>query len=111
MDVTDSTYGTVTVLHLSGAFIGDDCEELDVQLQNCVGAENYKIVLEVDKVPFIDSDGLDKLLAIAFDFNKHGGDARVAAPNDIINDVLKATRVDSLVQVYEDVEEAVKSLL
>lgn len=111
MEITKSHRGSVKVLSLSGALIGKDCDPLEAELHECLDSENFKIVLEVEQVPFVDSEGLDKLLAIAFDLNKRGGDARVAKPNDVVKDVLKATRVDTLIQVFDDIEEAVKSLL
>lgn len=111
MEVTQIHRGSVRVLSLSGPFIGSECDPLDSHVQECIDSNFLKIVLDVEKISFIDSDGLDRILDIVLDLSKRGGDARVAAPNDICKDILAVTRIDTLIQIFDEVEEAVKSLL
>ena len=111
MEVTQSHRGPVRVLSLTGAFIGEECDALDSLVQECIDTDYLRIVIDIEQVPFIDSDGLDKILDVALDLSKRGGDARVAAPNDICRDILAVTRIDSLIHIFDKVEEALKSLL
>ena len=111
MEVTQSHRGPVRVLSLTGAFIGGECDSLDSYVQECIDSDYLKIVIDIGQVPFIDSDGLDKILDVALDLSKRGGDTRVASPNDICNDILTVTRIDSLIQIFDGLEEAVNSLL
>lgn len=111
MEVTQSHRGPVRVLSLTGAFIGDECESFDSLVQECIDSNYLRIVIDIKLVPFIDSDGLDKILDVVLDLTKRGGDTRVASPNDICNDILSVTRIDALIQIFDNVEDAVKSLL
>ena len=111
MEVTQIHRGLVRVLSLTGAFIGEECDALDSFVQECIDTDYLRIVIDIEQVPFIDSDGLDKILDVVLDLSKRGGDARVASPNDICNDILTVTRIDSLIQIFDNVEEAVESLL
>lgn len=104
-------HGGTCVLAVSGPLVAEDCESLELELEECIRTHTLKVVVEIGKVPFIDSDGLDKLLDMVSNLNKHGGDARVAGPNEVCKDIFKATRIDSFVQVYDDVDSALKSLL
>lgn len=98
-------------MSLTGAFIGEECDALDSLVQECIDTDYLRIVIDIEQVPFIDSDGLDKILDVVLDLSKRGGDTRVASPNDICNDILTVTRIDSLIQIFDNVEEAVESLL
>lgn len=111
MEVTQIHRGPVRVLSLTGAFIGDECDALDSHVRECIDSDYLKIVIDIEQVPFIDSDGLDKILDLVLDLSKRGGDARMAAPNEICSDILTVARIDALIQIFDQVEEAVKSLL
>lgn len=111
MDVTQSQQGPITVLSINGPIIGGELGSLDTHVDECIKAGLLKIILDIGQVPFIDSEGIDKILAITFDMGKQGGDARVATPNDVCRDIFAATGVDGMIQIFEARDAAVKSLL
>ena len=111
VEVAQSHRGPVRVLSLTGAFIGGEWDAFDTHVQECIDSDFLRIVIDIEHVPFIDSDGLDKILDVVLDLSKRGGDARVASPNDICKDILAVTRIDGLIQIFDSVEEAIESLL
>ena len=111
MEVTRSQQGPVVILALRGPLVAKGLEELDAKIGECSTAGLFRIVLEMRESPFIDSAGLEKLQSIALDMGKRGGDVRIASLNDVCRDIFLATRMESLVQVCDDRETAVRSLL
>ena len=111
MEVAQSQQGPVTILTKKGPIVGGEFGPLDSRVDDCVKAGLVRMVLDISDVPFIDSEGLDRILAISSNMGKQGGDARVANPNEVCRDIFKATGIDSMVQILEDRDAAVRTLL
>ena len=60
MDVNQSQQGPVTVLSVSGPIISDEFGPLDERIIECISSNALKIVIEIEQVPFIDSEGLTR---------------------------------------------------
>ena len=110
MEVTKSEQGAVAILSVKGAIIDEDLDTLDGKFAECVSEGRLKIVLDLESVPFIDSAGLEKIQETVSDLGKRGGDLCVSSLNDVCGDIFVTTRVDSLVQVFDDLEAATRSL-
>lgn len=90
---------------LSGAAIG----QLDAQLIACFSQGQPKIVVDLERVPLIDSAGLEWLVDAAEKCFQRGGQAQIAAPNALCSDILRVTGVGEQVEVFDDVTSAVRS--
>ena len=110
MDIVYSERGPITVLAITGAIVTGELEPLETRLAQCVDEECRKIILAIEKVPFIDSNGLDMILNFCLKLGKRHGHARIAEPNEICRDIFIATRLSGFVQVYNSVDEAAQSL-
>lgn len=111
MTILRSQQGPVAILSIVGPIVEDGLEALDKELDRCLNSGSSKIVLEMRQVPFIDSAGLEKIQSVVLHFGKRGGDIRVCALNDVCRDIFLCTRMESFVQVYDDRESAVRSLV
>ena len=111
MDVTKSQQGAVAILALRGPMLAEELGILDEAVDKCVASGQLKIVLDLEHVPFIDSLGLEKILSIVSSLSKLGGSMHVASANTVCRDIFRATRIDGLLQVFENREATVKSLL
>ena len=109
MELEREQHGIVTVLSLRGAIDIEATKVLLPEVMRCKSAGLFQIVLEMRDVPAIDSVGLETIQSLAADLGRRGGDLRLAAVNEICRDILTATRVESLVQVFSDLENAVRS--
>ena len=111
MEVTRSKHGAVAVLSVTGAIIDEDLDTLVAKFGECIDEGRLKVVLDLENVPFIDSAGLERIQDTVSDLGKRGGDLRVSSLNDVCKDIFLVTKTDSLVQVFNDRETAVRSLL
>ena len=111
MEISQSQQGPITILGVSGPIISGEFSPLEARVFECISSNALKIVIEIQQVPFIDGEGLNKILEIVLDVGKRGGYARIASPNDVCNDIFTATRVREMIEVFDDVDAAVKSLL
>jgi anti-sigma B factor antagonist len=111
VEIAKSQQGAVTILTLKGALTAEDVDLLDRKIDECVNAGNCKVVLEIRQVPFIDSAGLERFQGIVSQMGRAGGDVRVASVNEVCRDIFQATRMTTFVQIFDDRESAVRSLL
>ncbi len=111
MEIKRSVEGPVVVLEIHGPMIADDADNFQTALDRCTEMKNYRLVLEISQVPFMDSSILEKIQNTANDFSKRGGRVCIASPDDVCQDILLATRLNNFVPTMPSRDEAVRSLL
>jgi anti-sigma B factor antagonist len=65
-----------------------------------------RIVVDLSRVPFMDSSGLGALIGALKSTRESGGDLRIVAPSAQVSMVLKLSNVDSILIPYPSAEEA-----
>jgi anti-sigma B factor antagonist len=104
-------HGTVTVLVPDGALIEDEVQDFAERVRKCFQAGNVKLVLQLNNVPFVDSSGLETLLALYGEAMAFGGELKVSAPTEIGTDILRATRLNNVIEVYDSTPDARRSFV
>ena len=66
-------------------------------------------VLDLQRIPLLDSAGLELLLDVHEDLTRRGGRLTLAAANELCRDILRATGMADLIESYADVRTAVGS--
>ena len=111
MQVSVSQQGKIALASVSGTMAGEEADKLADAISNCIRHGLSLVVLDLSEVAFIDSESLECLLELASELGRSGGDLRITGLNDVCRDIFAATRVDNLLTVYRDKEEALRSLL
>jgi anti-anti-sigma factor len=68
-----------------------------------------KVVIDLERVPLLDSAGLEWLVDTAEKCFQRGGQVQLAAPTALCGDILRITGVGEQVEVFDDVTSAVRS--
>lgn len=87
---------------------GEEADELRrvvLQLLN----ESKRIVLNLAETPYIDSSGLDTLVASFISARNRGAEIKFAALSPAVQRVLTNTNVNRLFSVYDSTENALKA--
>ncbi|MGQ7296113.1 STAS domain-containing protein [Quadrisphaera sp. KR29] len=100
--------GGVDVLTVHGDVDLYTAPQLRQQLVDLVGQGRHDVVVDLSDVPFIDSSGLGVLVGGLRRARSHGGDLRLAGPNDLTTQVLRATGLTSSFHIHPDVGEALE---
>lgn len=95
----------------SGALIEEEIEDFAQQVRSCFQAGSVKVVLQMNNVPFMDSAALETLLALYGEAMTLGGEIKISAPTEIGRDILKATRLSGIIDVYDSTPEARRSFV
>lgn len=111
MRANAESYGHAVILNIDGEITEDSLKTLqqivDHQLEN---QDLVDLVLNMEKVPFIDSAALEYLLEVHDRLAERFGQVRLARPDENIRKILEITRLESTFEVFKDVPEAIKAL-
>lgn len=88
------------------AAAGDQLRKLMEQIKD-FGQRN--VVLDLRKVPLIDSSGMELLLDLLDQFRSQGGSLKLLAPSPLVAEILAVTGVDRFFEVFSDEVAAVGS--
>jgi len=111
MKIEQSQQGTVAVFVPVGALIDDDRLQFAEVLRKCLDRGNARIIIDMNAVPFVESEGLELLLDIGEAAFEAGGGLRVINPSEMVKDILHATRLERTIEVHKDLIDARRSLL
>ena len=78
-------------------------EDASEAVLECVNVGQPRLVFNLEKVPLIDSEGLDFLLDTRDLCANRGGVFKLAGPNTLCRDILKITGINSQLEVFDDV--------
>lgn len=84
-------------------------EEILGKVKSTISDEYNMIVLDMEKVSFMDSLSLGMLVPLLLYTKRLGGAMKIARPNASIRKLFSILQIDKILDVYDTVEEAVES--
>ncbi|MBE0558350.1 MAG: STAS domain-containing protein [Proteobacteria bacterium] len=110
MRFTVKEQGDVTVIQLNGNVMGGpDATSLNEELHKCVGQGKKKVVVDLGDVKFMNSSGLGMLIRALTTMRNAGGDMKLARASEKIESLLMVTKLITVFDHYEKVEEATQA--
>jgi anti-sigma B factor antagonist len=112
MHITNHEVNGVSVVALDGRIVlGEESNSLREKLKNLVAEGKKKIVLNVDKVKYIDSAGLGTLIAGHISAQKQGATLRLSNLGSKFHEMLQITKLVTVFDVYDTEAAAISSFL
>lgn len=100
----------IVVFELSGKIMGGpDATIINDKLHEQIESGKIKVVVDLGKVNWMNSSGLGILISGLTTVRNAGGDLKLAAITDRIQSLLMITKLLTVFDTYETVEEAVAS--
>ncbi|NTV47037.1 MAG: STAS domain-containing protein [Chlorobiales bacterium] len=110
MKYTEKLIGNITVIELKGDVLGGpDATVLTSRLRELIKEERKNIVLDLSDVEYMNSSGLGMMTTALTTVNKAGGSLKLANPAERIKSLLVITKLVTLFDAYDSVDEAVSS--
>ena len=111
MIVKEDKFGTVTSLAPAGPITSDDRRQLLEALNRILASPNPRLVIGMGEVPYVDSSGLELFLDIAHDLRGRGLPLKLADLTTTCREILDLTEMLKEFELYNTVEDAVRSFL
>src|SRR5229473_2420917 len=97
----------VAVLEMNGRIVlGNDAKTIEWNLAELLKENQKKVVFDLAGVTLVDSTGVGIIVMCYAKLKKSGGVLRVAGVNGMVEDTLRLTSVDKLIEFYPSVAEA-----
>lgn len=106
MNLPTEIFGEVIVVHTPEEVGSDQAERLENYLTTL---ERHKVVVDLDGTEQLDSAGLSLLVNSQEALRALDGDLKIATANATNRTILKITRLDQQLEVFDTVIDAVKS--
>jgi anti-sigma B factor antagonist len=109
MKITVKEVGGVTVIELDGRLAGDEGRRLARQVRKLLADGKTRFLVSVDRVSYVDSNGVGTLVRALTSAKAAGGDLRVIKPNERVQELLTLTNLGQILDVLESEEAGIAS--
>ena len=112
LQITQRSRNDVVILGVTGRLIFSGNEEslLRNEVAALVSAGERKLVVDLSHATYIDSGGVGSLVTAYLHTVRRGGQLKVICPNERVCRVLRITHLTSVLDVFEDESQALRSL-
>lgn len=103
MELTTQRQDEVVIITVRGEIDLYNAKKLSDALESAHQEGVKNIIIDVEKVSYIDSTGIGALIKGKKIFNSADGDVKLASVQESIQDVFNRTKLDSIFKYYENI--------
>lgn len=101
--------GIVDIVRGDAPFNAEAADQFRKLMEQLKTSGQRNVVVDLRKVPLIDSSGLETLLDLLEQVRGRGGSLKLLAPSPLVAEILNVTGVDQFFEIYADEVQAVGS--
>jgi anti-sigma B factor antagonist len=102
----------IVVIDVDGKIVlGDGDVEIKQAVDSLLQKGSKHVILNLAKVPYLDSAGLGEIMRCFTALRRDGGDFKLLSPNHRIIDLLSITKLLNVFDIYDNEPSAIKSFL
>lgn len=110
MKLSTRTAGAVTIIDIEGKILlGEGDVEIKKTVDDFLGSGRRNIILNLAKVPYIDSAGLGEMIRCFTAVRKAGGELKLLSPNQRLKDLFTITKLLNVFDLYNEESAALQS--
>ncbi|UCC80879.1 MAG: STAS domain-containing protein [Candidatus Zixiibacteriota bacterium] len=109
MEITTKINGDVAVINLEGRLDLNSSNQLKDASREFFSKDNCKLVLNMDRVDFINSSGLGALVSILKEVRNHKGELKISNLAEYVKEIFDITQLSSIFDICEDESHALNS--
>ncbi len=109
MEIIQRENNSIPVIDIIGEVDLYNAKDIKDVLDAMIKSGQYQIILNLAKVPFMDSSGIGTLVTAMYKLKKYHGGMKVINTVGSVAKVFKMTGMDSHLEICESEEEAVNS--
>jgi anti-sigma B factor antagonist len=109
MEVSKRQIGNIAFVDVSGRIVAGELMPLRETIREILARGEDNIVLNLQKVPYIDSAGIGELVTALVGVRRQGGCLRLMSLTPKVREVLDITKLLTVFQVFENEAQALDS--
>jgi len=111
LSIATSKIGLVHTVTPRFPVIEQNIAQLEQEIQSSFQGGSVQILIDFSEVSHIDSKGLEFLLDSVEEAQKRGGNVKLCNLNQLCKDILLATRLNNVFEIYAEAKDATRSYL
>ncbi len=109
MGIKVTEFGDVKVIHFEGKLDVNLSLAVEVELEKMITLGVKKIIIDLKNVEYLSSSGLRIFISAMRKLNEQGGHLLLCSITPMVKKIFKIVELEDLFQVYDTLEEAIKS--
>lgn len=110
MDISERQAGDITILDVPDRIVfGAGEEEFRDAVNRALDAGRVKLIVNLARVPYVDSAGISQLVRTFVTTGKRGGGMKLLSLSRRVREVLQMTRLLTVMEAFDSEEKAVAS--
>ena len=110
MKIEESLKDGVVILSIKGKMTDPNITDLHEKVKKLIENGINKVIIDLGRVKWINSRGLGILSSCYASMKNSGGRMLIARASDKINSILMITKLNTILETYPSVEEAVEAI-
>ena len=106
MEITQRERNSVVVLDIIGEIDLYNASEIKLMIQKLIDNQKYDIIINLEKVSYIDSSGIGALISSLSSLKKYQGNMKIINLLASVKRVFELTKLMSFFDIYSSEEEA-----
>jgi len=99
---------TRTIIPLKAALTHQNCAGLAAAYADAAANNKTEIILDCQGLTFLDSEAMELLIRMHEELKEKSGALKLIGLNDVCRDILIATRLMNILNVYKDIHGAIR---
>ena len=110
MEIIQRQKGNVVILDIHGQIsLGESKEKFARAMDKIFEQPDVNVLVNFESINYLDSTGIGELVGYMNKFVENNRHLKIYRPHERIRKLLKITKLDTIFEIYEDEEEALKS--
>ncbi|MCU0821139.1 MAG: STAS domain-containing protein [Spirochaetes bacterium] len=109
MDITKKTKGDIVSLQIVGEIDLYNAPEIKDIISKLIEERCYNVVIDLERVSYIDSSGIGALISSLSNLKKYHGGLKIINVYASVRKVFELTKLTSFFEIFDSEEEAIQS--
>lgn len=102
MRINESTLGKATIIDLEGNIDLFNTRELKETIERLMQADQPRLIVNMERVAYVDSSGIGVFLSMLKPLRAMGGDLKLSALSPAVAKVFQLTRLNSFFDIHNE---------
>lgn len=107
MEISQREKDGITILDIQGEIDLYNAPEIKDIIQKLIEAQKYNVIINLEKVSYIDSSGIGALISSLSNLKKYQGGLKICNVSGSVRKVFELTKLTSFFEIYESEGDAV----
>ena len=109
MEIITRNHGEITILDIKGEIDLYNAVELEMTARKLFKENKTRILINLAEAPYVDSNGLGKLLFIERELKKVSGTLKITGLSPGLKKIFQITKLDTKIAVFDSEESALRA--